>query len=75
MNTTAQEIYQSVLKGYPDVLDVKQISAILGVSTKTVYKLIKEGTLSTFKVGREFRAAKVSLMKYIKILGPAFAKA
>jgi len=59
-----------MFKGYPDVLNVKQVSEILEISTKTVYKLIKDGSLSSLKVGREFRIPKVMLMQYMKVLGP-----
>jgi len=67
MNT--QDIYRAILKEYPDVLDVKQVSAVLGVSTKVVYRLLRDGSLVSLKIGREFRIPKVALMKYVKIFG------
>lgn len=69
MEFNTQEIYRVVFREYPDVLDVKQVSVILGVSTKVVYRLLREDTLASLKVGREFRIPKVSLMKYVKIFG------
>jgi len=69
MNINAHEIYKAVFKDYPDVLDVKQVSELLGVSTKTVYRLLREGTLDSLKIGREFRVPKVNVMKYVKIFG------
>jgi len=69
MEISTQELYSIVFKEYPDILDVKQVSEVLGISTKTVYKLIKDGSLSSLKVGREFRVSKVILMKYMKVLG------
>ncbi|MDL2252746.1 helix-turn-helix domain-containing protein [Ruminococcaceae bacterium OttesenSCG-928-A11] len=71
MEMSSQEIYRIVFKEYPDVLDVKQVSKLMGVSTKTVYKLIKDGSLSSLRVGREFRVTKVTLMKYMKVFGQA----
>ena len=64
----ASEIYQSVFKEYPDIMDVKQVGSLLGVSTKTVYKLIRNGSLSSLKVGREFRIPKVHVMRYAKVI-------
>ena len=64
----ASEIYRSVLREYPDVLDVKHVGTILGVSTKTVYRLLNEGTLSSLKVGRAFKIPKLYVMQYIKVL-------
>ncbi len=65
---TANEIYRSVLRDYPDILDVPQVSAILGVSSKTVYRLLNEGALASLKVGRAFKIPKLYLMQYMKIL-------
>ena len=45
------------------------MSTMLGVSTKMVYKLLRDGTLDYLKIGREYRIPKVNLMKYIKIFG------
>jgi excisionase family DNA binding protein len=50
-------------------MDVKQVSAALGVSTKTVYRLLREGAIDSLKVGREFRVPKVNVMKYAKVFG------
>jgi excisionase family DNA binding protein len=64
-----QDIYRVVFREYPDVLNVKQVSTLLGVSTKTVYRLLRDGSIATLKVGREFRVPKVAVMKYVKIFG------
>ena len=70
MNVNTHEIYGSVFKDYPDILDVKQVSQLLGVSTKTVYRLLRTETLVSLKVGREFRVPKVNVMKYLRIFEP-----
>ena len=69
MIVSTQEVYRATFKDYPDVLDVKQVSQLLAVSTKTVYRLLRSGTLDSLKVGREFRIPKVNVMKYVKIFG------
>ena len=69
MDISTQEIYRIVFKEYPDILDVKQVSILLGVSTKTVYRLLRSGSLSSLKIGREFRVPKVNVMKYVKVFG------
>ena len=73
MEISTQEIYRIVFKEYPDVLDVKQVSKLLGVSTKTIYKLLKDGSLPSLRIGREFRVLKVMFMQYMKVLGPPAA--
>jgi len=62
-----QDIYSAMFKDYPDVLDVKQVSELLHVSTKTVYRLLRSGTLTSLKVGREFRIPKLYLLQYLKV--------
>ena len=39
------DVYRSVLKEYPDILTVEEMSKALGVSTKTGYKLIRENKI------------------------------
>jgi len=74
MNMSSQETYSVVFKEYPDVLDVKQVSQLLGVSTKTVYRLLRNGAIDSLKVGREFRIPKIAVMKYVKIFHPLIAE-
>jgi len=69
MEINQQDVYKLMFYGYPEILDVKQVSKVLNVSTKTVYKLIRTGSLSAMKTGREFRVPKVAVMRYVKALG------
>ena len=71
MDINANDVYKVVFREYPDVMDVGQVSKLLGVSTKTVYGLIRGGALPCMKAGREYRIAKVSVMRYLKIYGDA----
>ena len=71
--TSVQEIYNAIFKEYPDVLDVKQVSELLGVSTKTVYRLLRDEKIQSLKIGREFRIPKIYVMKYVKLFGTCHA--
>lgn len=64
MAINSRHIYKLVFKNYPDILNIKQVSTILGVSKKTVYSLIKRGAFSCIKVGREYRIPKVNVVQY-----------
>ncbi|SHO45210.1 helix-turn-helix domain-containing protein [Anaerocolumna xylanovorans] len=55
------------LSEYPDVLTVEEASEILGVCTKTVYKMIKKGDLKKQNVGRLFRIPKSYIVAYLGI--------
>ncbi len=65
MKISQHDINRSALKGYPDMLDVEQVSAILRVSSKTVYSLIKRGALFAIKPGRAYRIPKAALLGHI----------
>ena len=52
---------------YPDVLTVQQLSAMLRISTKVAYKLVKEGKIKSIRIGRNFKIAKVFVLDYLEI--------
>ncbi len=62
----ADEITGRTLAEYPDILNVEQVARILDVSTKTVYKLLREKRIRSFKSGREFRIKRERLSEYIE---------
>ncbi len=62
------DVYRSVLKEYPDILTVEEMSRALGVSTKTGYKLIRENKIEFIKVGRSYRIPKANLLSYMHFL-------
>jgi excisionase family DNA binding protein len=47
-------------------LDVKQVQEMLGLSERTVFRLIKSGQLKGFKAGREWRFEEADLEDYIR---------
>lgn len=58
--------YTKMLKGYPDVLNIKQMCEILGgISTKTGYKMLNENVIESVRIGRQFRIAKISLINFM----------
>ena len=56
---------QIMFREFPDVMNLKEVCKILGVSTKTGYKLIASGQLHALKVGRSYRVPKVYLFTYL----------
>ncbi|HZJ90261.1 MAG TPA: helix-turn-helix domain-containing protein [Oscillospiraceae bacterium] len=61
------ELYQSILKEYPDILTVEEMSKALGISSKTGYKLLRDNKVKHLKVGRAYRVPKVHLLSYLKV--------
>lgn len=62
-----KEAYRIMLRDYPDIMNIEQVCQILNVSTKTGYKLIRDGQLCCLKVGRTYRIPKVHLFTYLCI--------
>ena len=62
---TQKEAYRLMLQEYPDVMNIEQVGEVLGVSTKTMYSLIKAGEISVLKVGRTYRIPKIRLVAYL----------
>jgi len=51
---------------YPDILNIRQVSDILGISTKTAYKLVRE-EIESFNIGRAIRVPKIKLLLYMNL--------
>ena len=62
-----RKAYHVMLKDYPDVMHIDQMSELLGVSTKTAYKLLKDEKIVALKVGRTYRIPKTSILAYLKV--------
>lgn len=68
MSFTMKDAYSVMLREYPDVMNIEQMSQALGVSTKTGYGLLKSGKVACLKVGRAYRIPKVHLLDYMKAM-------
>lgn len=56
---------ETELRKFKSALTADETAHILRVSTKTIYRLIKENTLPAVKVGRGYRIAKSVLVDYL----------
>lgn len=50
---------------YPDIVTVKQLREILGVSRALAYKLISDGEIQAVKIGTSLKIPKVSVINYV----------
>lgn len=55
----------STFSSYPDVVDVEQMSKMLGISTKTAYNLLRNGSIQHIKIGRTYKIPKASVLRFI----------
>jgi excisionase family DNA binding protein len=65
-----EESYNLFFKDYPDVLNTKQLSEILGVCEKTALSLLNRQEIGSFKIGRPYRIPKLYLLQYLGIVHP-----
>lgn len=57
-----------IFKDYPDIVDVEQMSEMLGISTKTAYKLLRENKIRHFKIGRTYKVPKQNIVLFINVV-------
>jgi len=62
-----RDAYKLMLKDYPDVMSIEQMCEILSISTKTGYRILREGKILSLKVGRAYRIPKAHLFTYLCI--------
>ena len=49
----------------PDILTVKEICELLRLHPATVYKLVKQGKIPSFRIGSEWRFRKDVMMRWM----------
>lgn len=56
-----------IFADYPDVVSIDQLSAMLGISTKTAYKLVKSQEIKSITIGRTYKIPKIFVLDYLGI--------
>lgn len=60
--------YDLLFRNYPDIVTVEQMCKMLGgISTKTGYRLLRDGAIKSLKVGRQYRIPKLYIFDYLRI--------
>lgn len=65
MSKTAMEMYSIMFRDYPDVVGVKDLKNMLGLSDKKVYELIRSGLIPTIPCGKVYKVAKINVIDYL----------
>lgn len=55
------------LDDYPDVLKPEECMIILSIGRNAIYKLLKNNTLPSVKIGKQYRIPKSYLQKYLEM--------
>lgn len=65
---SVRDAYRTMFRQYPDVVSVEQMSEMLGVSSKTGYRLLRENSIAHFRVGRSYRIPKLHILSYLQVI-------
>lgn len=60
-----KELYQMMFPDYPDIVTVRQLREMLGISRQLAYDLINDGDLKAIKIGNSFKIPKVSVINFV----------
>ena len=59
-----REMYKLMFAEYPDIVTVKDLQAMLGISRHLAYALIGDGDIPGMKIGNAYRVPKVNVIRY-----------
>ena len=63
--TELKELYKMMFPNYPDIVTVKQLREMLGISRQLAYKLINCGEIQAVKIGTSLKIPKISVINYV----------
>ncbi len=64
---SSRDAYTVMLREYPDVMNIEQMSQALGISIKTGYQLLRKNAISNLRIGRTYRIPKAHVITYLRI--------
>lgn len=56
---------QTIFAPYPDVVSIYQLKEMLGIGISLAYKLVKQNSIRSRRVGREYKIPKANVIEYI----------
>ena len=59
-----QALYEVMFADYPDIVNVAQVQAMLGISRHLAYALIGDGDIPGMKIGNAYRVPKINVIRY-----------
>lgn len=64
-NLTLIQAYEIMFTDYPDVVNVKDLSKMLGICTKKAYHMIRSGVIPTIPCSKCYKIAKFDIIEYL----------
>ena len=60
-----KEDYGLMFTSYPDLVNINQLKEMLGIGINLAYKLVRNKTIPSVKVGREYKIPKRNVIYYL----------
>ena len=60
------DLNKVMFTAYKDVVTVKQLAEMLGIGITLAYRLVKQKTIQSIKVGREYKIPKHWVINYLE---------
>ena len=60
-----REMYKLMFAEYPDIVTVKDLQIMLGISRHAAYDLLREGKISCIRLGNAYKIPKINVIDYV----------
>lgn len=60
-----KENYELMFTAYSDIVNIIQLKEMLGIDINLAYKLVRNQTIPSLKVGREYKIPKRNIVYYL----------
>ena len=60
-----KENYQTMFAKYPDVVNIYQLKDMLGIGITLAYKLVRDKSIKSIRIGREYKIPKTNVIAYL----------
>ena len=64
-NFDIQTLYKLLFVDYPDIVTVRQLQVMLGISRHAAYDLLGEGEISCIRLANAYKIPKINVINYV----------
>lgn len=60
-----KELNEIMFKDFPDCVGVEQLGQMLGIKRTKTYELLRDGTIKSVKIGKDYKIPKYNVIAYL----------
>ncbi len=57
--------YSLMFSEYPDIVNIRQLQTMLGISRHAAYDLLADGSIRGLKLGNAYKIPKINVIRYV----------